>query len=182
MAKQPPDTDTFLSPVCLFEAGSCYVFHVGQDLVILKKKKEKLDMPRNISTKSRDMDPSVEGAAASPEVPQELLEEMIWFFRVEDAAPWNYSILVLAVVVVVISMVLLRRSILANRNRKKQPQDKETPQVLHLDDSRMKESSNLSNLRETLISEEPHLPPEGTELNEKDAPRIFLPDPQETES
>lgn len=39
--------------------------------------------PRNISTRSRDMD-TVEGAAVSPEVPQELLEEMIWVFRVED--------------------------------------------------------------------------------------------------
>ncbi|XP_059124106.1 organic solute transporter subunit beta [Peromyscus eremicus] len=128
------------------------------------------------------MDNSVEGAAASPEVPQELLEEMIWFFRAEDAAPWNYSILVLAALVVVISMVLLRRSILANRNRKKQPQDKETPQVLNLDDSKMKEDSSLSNLRETLISEKPYVPPEETELNEKAAPQVFLPEPQETES
>ncbi|OBS72993.1 hypothetical protein A6R68_12447 [Neotoma lepida] len=128
------------------------------------------------------MDHSVEGTAASPEVPQELLEEMIWFFRVEDAAPWNYSILVLAVLVVVISMVLLRRSILANRNRKKQPQDKETPEVLHLDDSRMKEHSSLSNLKETLISEKPYLPLEETELNEKDALEVFLPGPQETDS
>lgn len=30
------------------------------------------------------MDHSVEEAAASPEVPQELLEEMVWVFRVED--------------------------------------------------------------------------------------------------
>ena len=27
---------------------------------------------------------TVEGAAVRPEVPQELLEEMIWVFRVED--------------------------------------------------------------------------------------------------
>ncbi|MEJ1285469.1 solute carrier family 51 beta subunit [Cricetulus griseus] len=99
-----------------------------------------------------------------------------------SAAPWNYSILVLAVLVAVISLFLLRRSILANRNRKKQPQDKETPEALHLDDYRMKENSSLSNLRETLISEKPDLPPGDTELNEKDARRVFLPDPQETES
>lgn len=30
------------------------------------------------------MDHSVKGAAVSPEVPQELLEEMIWAFRVEN--------------------------------------------------------------------------------------------------
>ncbi|XP_005075593.1 organic solute transporter subunit beta [Mesocricetus auratus] len=130
------------------------------------------------------MDHSVEGAAVSPEVPQELLEEMIWVFRVEDAAPWNYSILVLAVLVAVVSLFLLRRSILANRNRKKQTQDKETPEALHLDDSRMKENSSLSNLRETLmlISEKPDLPPGEPELNERDARSVFLPDPQETES
>lgn len=39
---------------------------------------------KNISTRSRDMDHSAEEAAASPEVPQELLEEMVWVFRVED--------------------------------------------------------------------------------------------------
>ncbi|XP_038178949.1 organic solute transporter subunit beta [Arvicola amphibius] len=130
------------------------------------------------------MDHSVEGAAVSPEVPQELLEEMIWVFRVEDAAPWNYSILVLAILVAAISMFLLRRSILANRNRKKQSQDKETPETLHLDDSRMKENSSLSRLKETLISEKPDLPHLGeTELNEKDAAQVFfLPDPRETES
>ncbi|CAH6872760.1 organic solute transporter subunit beta [Phodopus roborovskii] len=128
------------------------------------------------------MDHSGEGAAVSPEVPQELLEEMIWVFRVEDAAPWNYSILVLAVLVAGISLFLLRRSILANRNRKKQPQDKETPEALNLEDSKMKENSSLNNLRETLISEKLDLPPGETELNEKDALRIFLPDPEETES
>ncbi|XP_041535596.1 organic solute transporter subunit beta [Microtus oregoni] len=127
---------------------------------------------------------TVEGAAVSPEVPQELLEEMIWVFRVEDAAPWNYSMLVLAILVAAISMFLLRRSILANRNRKKQSQDKETPETLHHpDDFRMKENSSPSHLKETLISEKPDLPLGETELNEKDAAQIFfLPDPQETES
>ncbi|KAK7832775.1 hypothetical protein U0070_026971 [Myodes glareolus] len=129
------------------------------------------------------MDHSVEGAAVSPEVPQELLEEMIWVFRVEDAAPWNYSILVLAILVAAISMFLLRRSILANRNRKKQSQDKETPETLHPDDSRMEENRSLSHLKETLISEKPDLPLGETELNEKDAAQVFfLPDPQEPES
>ncbi|XP_052045725.1 organic solute transporter subunit beta [Apodemus sylvaticus] len=128
------------------------------------------------------MDHSAEGAAASAEVPQELLEEMLWYFRAEDAAPWNYSILVLAIVVVVISMFLLRRSILANRNRKKQSKDKETPEDLHLDDSKMKENISGAALRETLIAEKPDLAPEETELNEKDTSLVFLPDPQEAES
>ncbi|XP_045679497.1 organic solute transporter subunit beta isoform X1 [Phyllostomus hastatus] len=46
-------------------------------------------------------------------VPQKLLEEMLWFFRVEDASPWNISMLVLVGVVVVISIVLLGRNIKA---------------------------------------------------------------------
>ncbi|XP_021482110.1 organic solute transporter subunit beta [Meriones unguiculatus] len=128
------------------------------------------------------MDQSAEEAAASPEVSQELLEEMVWVFRVEDAAPWNYSMLVLAVLVVVISMVLLRRSILSNRNRKKQPQDKEAPEDPHLHGSGTKENSSLSNLRETLISGTPDAAPGEAGLNEKDIPLVFLPDPQETES
>ncbi|XP_021063080.1 organic solute transporter subunit beta [Mus pahari] len=128
------------------------------------------------------MDHRAEEAAASAEVPQELLEEMLWYFRAEDAAPWNYSILVLAVLVVGISMFLLRRSILANRNRKKQPQDKETPGDLQLGDSRMKENSSQVFLRETLISEKPDSAPGETELKEKDSSLVFLPDPQETES
>ncbi|XP_028608193.1 organic solute transporter subunit beta [Grammomys surdaster] len=128
------------------------------------------------------MDHSAEGAAVRAEVPQELLEEMLWYFRAEDAAPWNYSILVLAVLVVAISMYLLRRSILANRNRKKQPQDKETPEDLHLDDSKMKENSSLGILKETLISEKPDLALGETELNEKDTSLVFLPEAQETES
>ena len=99
-----------------------------------------------------------------------------------QAAPWNYSILVLAVLVVMTSMFLLRRSILANRNRKKQPQDKETPEDLHLDDSIMKENNSQVFLRETLISEKPDLAPGEPELKEKDSSLVFLPDPQETES
>lgn len=93
----------------------------------------------------------------------------------------NYSILVLAVLVVVIGVVLLRRSILANRNRKKQPQDKGMPEDLHLDDS-MKENSSLGILRETLISEKADLAPGETELNKRETSVVFLPDPQETES
>ncbi|XP_051012636.1 organic solute transporter subunit beta [Acomys russatus] len=125
---------------------------------------------------------SAEGDAASPEVSQELLEEMISLFRAEDAAPWNYSMLVLAVLVVVVSMTLLRRSILANRNRKKQPQDKEAPEDLCPDDPQTKENSSLSNLRETLISEKPDLAPGDPELNGKDTALVFLPNPQESES
>uniref|UniRef100_A0A8C5KSN4 Solute carrier family 51, beta subunit n=1 Tax=Jaculus jaculus TaxID=51337 RepID=A0A8C5KSN4_JACJA len=122
------------------------------------------------------------GAPADTGVSQELLEEMIWFFRVEDAAPWNYSILALAAVVVVISMFLLVRSIQANRNRKKQPQEKEKPEVLYLDDAGTKENNSLNHLTETLIPEKPTLAPAETELNEKATASVCLGDLQEPES
>lgn len=62
-----------------------------------------------------DFSEDVTGAPPGTLVPQELLEEMLWFYRVEDATPWNASMLALVAVVVVISFVLLGRSIQANR-------------------------------------------------------------------
>ncbi|KAK2103184.1 Organic solute transporter subunit beta [Saguinus oedipus] len=115
-------------------------------------------------------------------VPQELLEEMLWFFRVEDASPWNHSILALAAVVAMISMVLLGRSIQASRNQKIQPPEKETPEVLHLDEARTKDHNSLNNLRETLLSEKPNSAQVELELKERDVLSVFLPDVPETES
>ncbi|XP_033045653.1 organic solute transporter subunit beta isoform X3 [Trachypithecus francoisi] len=126
-----------------------------------------------------------EGAAGDPAgtvVPQELLEEMLWFFRVEDATPWNYSILALAAVVVMISMFLLGRSIQANRKQKMQPPEKENPEVLHLDEARTKDHNSLNNLRETLLSEKPNSAQVELELKERDVLSVFLPDIPETES
>ncbi|EHA98482.1 Organic solute transporter subunit beta [Heterocephalus glaber] len=120
------------------------------------------------------------GAPAGTPVPQELLEEMIWFFRVEDASAWNYSILVLTVMVVVLSMFLLVRSIQANRNRKLQPQEKETPEVLHLNEGKTRDGS-LNSLGETLLTEKPALPPLSTGLKQQYVP-VVLPFPSETES
>ncbi|XP_033611941.1 organic solute transporter subunit beta [Fukomys damarensis] len=120
------------------------------------------------------------GAPAGTPVPQELLEEMIWFFRVEDASAWNYSILALTVVVVVLSMFLLVRSIQANRNRKLQPQKKDTPEVLRLNDSRTRDGS-LNNLGETLLTKMPALAPPETELKQQ-CGSVVLPIPSETES
>ncbi|XP_012309905.1 organic solute transporter subunit beta [Aotus nancymaae] len=122
------------------------------------------------------------GAPAGTVVPQELLEEMLWFFRVEDASPWNHSILALAAVVVMISMVLLGRSIQASRNQKTQPPEKETPEVLHLDEARTKDHNSLNNLRETLLSEKPNSAQVELELKERDVLSVFLPDIPETES
>uniref|UniRef100_H0W699 SLC51 subunit beta n=2 Tax=Cavia porcellus TaxID=10141 RepID=H0W699_CAVPO len=117
------------------------------------------------------MDASEEatGTPAGPTVPQGLLEEMIWFFRVEDAAAWNYSILALTAVVVAFSLFLLVRNVQANRNRKLQPQDKETPALLHLKEARTSGNNNsLNNLGEILLTEKPALVPLWTELKEQE--------------
>ncbi|KAL2790684.1 organic solute transporter subunit beta [Daubentonia madagascariensis] len=122
------------------------------------------------------------GAPAGTVVPQELLEEMLWFFRVEDASPWNYSMLALAAVVVVISIILLRKSIQANRKQMMQPPEKETPEVLYLDEARIKDHNSLNNLSKTLLSEKPNLAKVENELKDSDVPLVFLPYSPEAES
>lgn len=127
--------------------------------------------------------PHGEGAPQAPSgtvVPQELLEEMLWFFRVEDATPWNISIFALVGVVVVISMVLLGRSIKANRKQKMLPREKQTPEVLT--EARTKDDNNLNILRETLLSEKLNLAEVDIELKESSVPPACPPDPQESES
>ncbi|XP_015996536.2 organic solute transporter subunit beta [Rousettus aegyptiacus] len=121
-------------------------------------------------------------APAGTVVPQELLEEMLWFFRVEDASPWNISIFVLVGVVVLISAVLLGRSIKANRDQKMLPPEKQTPEVLYLAEAGTKDENNLNILRETLLSEKPNLAQVEIELKDRDVPLVLLPDPQESES
>ncbi|XP_036910024.1 organic solute transporter subunit beta [Sturnira hondurensis] len=106
-----------------------------------------------------------EGATQAPvstAVPQKLLEEMLWFFRVEDASPWNISILVLVGVVVVISMVLLGRNIKTRRKLKKLPPAKQAPEVLA--EIRTKDDNSVNIVRETLLSEKPDLAQEEIEL------------------
>jgi len=48
----------------------------------------------------------------------EMLQEMLWFFRREDPSAWNYCILGLSFLVLLIGVVLLGANIRANRNRK----------------------------------------------------------------
>ncbi|ELR53338.1 hypothetical protein E5288_WYG004513 [Bos mutus] len=122
------------------------------------------------------------GAPPMTEVPLELLEEMLWFFRVEDATPWNCSMFVLAALVVIISFILLGRNIQANRNQKKLPPEKQTPEVLYLAEGGNKDDKNLTILTETLLSEKPTLAQGEMEAKCSDVPRVRLPDPQEPES
>ncbi|XP_040348920.1 organic solute transporter subunit beta [Herpailurus yagouaroundi] len=124
-------------------------------------------------------------APAGTVVPQELLEEMLWFFRVEDASPWNYSIFALVGVVIVISIVLLRKSIQANRNQKtlrKNKPETTTLEVQDLAEAGAREDNNLNMLRETLLSEKQNLAQVETELKGRKVPLVLLPDPQESES
>ncbi|XP_042797637.1 organic solute transporter subunit beta [Panthera pardus] len=124
-------------------------------------------------------------APAGTVVPQELLEEMLWFFRVEDASPWNYSIFALVGVVIVISIVLLRKSIQANRNQKtlrKNKLETTTLEVQDLAEAGAREDNNLNMLRETLLSEKQNLAQVETELKGRKVPLVLLPDPQESES
>ncbi|XP_015394109.1 organic solute transporter subunit beta [Panthera tigris] len=124
-------------------------------------------------------------APAGTVVPQELLEEMLWFFRVEDASPWNYSIFALVGVVTVISIVLLRKSIQANRNQKtlrKNKLETTTLEVQDLAEAGAREDNNLNMLRETLLSEKQNLAQVETELKGRKVPLVLLPDPQESES
>ncbi|XP_054421259.1 organic solute transporter subunit beta [Pteronotus mesoamericanus] len=97
-----------------------------------------------------------EGGTPAPDstvVPQNLLEEMLWFFRAEDATPWNISVFALAGVVVVISIVLLVRNIKAKRKQKMQPREKQTLEVLA--EIRIKDENGPNIVRETLLSEKP---------------------------
>uniref|UniRef100_A0A8C9BEK2 SLC51 subunit beta n=2 Tax=Phocoena sinus TaxID=42100 RepID=A0A8C9BEK2_PHOSS len=118
------------------------------------------------------------GAPPGTEVPQELLEEMLWFFRVEDATLWNSSMFALVAVVVVISVVFLGRNTQANRNQKRLPPEKQTPEVLYLAEARNKDDNNLTILRETLLSEKPKLAQVEVDVKDSDVPPVILPDPE----
>ncbi|KAF0886023.1 OSTB protein, partial [Crocuta crocuta] len=131
------------------------------------------------------MDQSDGVIQASTVVPQELLEEMLWFFRVEDASPWNYSMFALVGVVVVVSIVLLSRSIQANRNQKilrKNKPETQTTELQDLAESGAIEDNNVNMLKETLLSEKQNSAQVEIELKEREMPWVLLPDPQESES
>ncbi|NWS53275.1 OSTB protein, partial [Chunga burmeisteri] len=51
-------------------------------------------------------------------IDQEELEELLWFFRREDPSTWNYSVLALSFVAMILGLVLLTINIVRNRKRK----------------------------------------------------------------
>ncbi|XP_062998369.1 organic solute transporter subunit beta [Elgaria multicarinata webbii] len=96
-----------------------------------------------------------DGGAA---MPAEALQGLLWLFRTDDMPAWNYSILSLSVMVLLIGIVLLGTSIKANKNRKvtclhkdeyedKQPDETETKQGFMA----LKESNNSDNPAENLL-------------------------------
>ncbi|NXJ64646.1 OSTB protein, partial [Rostratula benghalensis] len=46
------------------------------------------------------------------------LEQLLWFFRREDPSTWNYSILAISLVAMILGLVLLSLNVLQNRKRK----------------------------------------------------------------
>ncbi|XP_025863930.1 organic solute transporter subunit beta [Vulpes vulpes] len=131
-----------------------------------------------------DHSEGVTQAPAGTVVPQELLEEMLWVFRVEDASPWNYSMLALVGVVGMISFILLGRSIRANRNQKirgRNKPEKQTPEDQDLAEAETRDDNNLNILRQTLLSEKENLVQVEIKLKEKDVSLVF-PELQESET
>ncbi|XP_065498275.1 organic solute transporter subunit beta [Caloenas nicobarica] len=51
-------------------------------------------------------------------IDQEELEQLLWFFRTEDPSAWNYSILALSFVAMILGLLLLVINIVRNRKRK----------------------------------------------------------------
>ncbi|NWZ53287.1 OSTB protein, partial [Haliaeetus albicilla] len=51
-------------------------------------------------------------------VDPEELEELLWFFRREDSSTWNYSVLALSFMAMILGLLLLAINIVRNRKRK----------------------------------------------------------------
>ncbi|NWI28318.1 OSTB protein, partial [Sula dactylatra] len=51
-------------------------------------------------------------------ISEEELEELLWFFRREDPSAWNYSVLALSFVALILGLFLLAINIVRNRKRK----------------------------------------------------------------
>uniref|UniRef100_G1PUL3 SLC51 subunit beta n=1 Tax=Myotis lucifugus TaxID=59463 RepID=G1PUL3_MYOLU len=121
----------------------------------------------------------VTGAPAGTVVPQELLEEMLWFFRVEDGK-WRGTGDLLATQYPRLRERTLNSVFFPPRKQKKLPREKPTPEVLT--EAGTKDDNNLNILRETLLSEKLNLAEVDIELKERSMPAVFLPDPRESES
>ncbi|XP_028562811.1 organic solute transporter subunit beta isoform X2 [Podarcis muralis] len=62
--------------------------------------------------------PEISGKTETEEMPSAMLQELLWFFRREESTTWNYCILGLSVLVLLVGIVLLWKNIAANRAQK----------------------------------------------------------------
>ncbi|KFQ16137.1 Organic solute transporter subunit beta, partial [Leptosomus discolor] len=51
-------------------------------------------------------------------IDQEELEELLWFFRREDPSTWNYTVLALSFMAMILGLLLLAVNVVRNRKRK----------------------------------------------------------------
>ncbi|KAJ7309525.1 hypothetical protein JRQ81_007571 [Phrynocephalus forsythii] len=77
------------------------------------------------------------------QVPPEMLQELLWLFREEDPSTWNYCILGLSCLVLVIGFFLLGSNIKANRSRKVALPQEEGYESVQADEAEMKPRSML---------------------------------------
>ncbi|KFQ80147.1 Organic solute transporter subunit beta, partial [Phoenicopterus ruber ruber] len=67
---------------------------------------------------TRVYDHTAGNATLWPGIDQESQEYMLWFFRREDPSTWNYSVLALSLVAMILGLLLLSVNIVRNRKRK----------------------------------------------------------------
>ncbi|NXG90854.1 OSTB protein, partial [Stercorarius parasiticus] len=63
-------------------------------------------------------DPTAGNVTLALGIDQVELEELLWFFRREDPSTWNYSILALSFVAMILGLLLLSINVVRNRKRK----------------------------------------------------------------
>ncbi|XP_020667822.3 organic solute transporter subunit beta [Pogona vitticeps] len=73
------------------------------------------------------------------QVPPEMLQELLWLFREEDPSTWNYSMLGLSCLVLVVGFFLLGANVKANRNRKNALPMKQEYETDQLEETEMKQ-------------------------------------------
>ncbi|XP_007661698.1 organic solute transporter subunit beta [Ornithorhynchus anatinus] len=92
---------------------------------------------------------------ASGRSPEEL-EQLWWYYRTEDPTPWNYSMLVLSCLVLVLGLSLLGTNIRNKRIRKTRAREKQLAEAYSQSCSKpLKDSEDLNSIKDGFLSEEP---------------------------
>ncbi|NWW44536.1 OSTB protein, partial [Pedionomus torquatus] len=69
-------------------------------------------------TSTHMFDPAAGNITLPLGMDQRELEELLWFFRREDPSSWNYSVLAISLVAMILGLLLLSINIVRNRKRK----------------------------------------------------------------